>query len=79
MLSERRAAPRQIVKRPTKFQESPVVRDCVISDISDTGVRLVAPGGLVSDRFTLFDGGVVERRCVVIWRIGELVGARFEK
>ena len=79
MLKERRAAPRQIVNRPAKLQESPVVRDCIIGDIYDTGVRLVVPGGLASDQFTLFDGGVVERRCVVIWRIGELVGARFEK
>ena len=55
------------------------MHDCIIRDISDTGVRLVVPGGLCSDQFTLFDGGVVERRCVVIWRIGELVGARFEK
>lgn len=46
------------------------MRDCVIRDISDTGVRLVVPGGLASDQFTLFDGGVVERRGVVIWRIG---------
>ena len=79
MLKERRAAHRQIVNRPAKFQESPVVRDCIIRDISDTGVRLVVSGGLASDQFTLFDRGVVERLCVVIWRIGELVGARFEK
>ena len=55
------------------------MRDCMIRDISDTGVRLVVPSGLASDQFTLFDRNVVERRCVVIWRIGELVGARFEK
>ena len=46
------------------------MRDCMIRDISDTGVRLVVPGGLASDQFALFDGGIVERRCVVIWRIG---------
>ena len=79
MLKERRAAHRQIVNRPAKFQERPGVRDCIIRDISDTGVRLVVPGGLASDQFTLFERNVVERRCVVIWRIGELAGARFEK
>ena len=47
-----------------------------IRDISDTGVRLVVPGGLASDQFTIFDRDVVERRCVVIWRIGELVRCR---
>jgi hypothetical protein len=81
MLQERRGAVRQIVNRPAKFKEGPVtpVRDCKIRDISDTGVGLVVAGGLASDHFTLFDTGGVERRCIVIWRIGEVVGARFEK
>jgi hypothetical protein len=57
MLNDRRLSARKVVNRPAKFQESPVVRDCTIRDISDTGVRLVVPGGLVSDQFTLFDGG----------------------
>jgi len=55
------------------------MRECTIRDISSTGVRLVVPGGLASDQFTLFDEGAIERRCLVIWRLGELVGARFEK
>ncbi len=81
MLQERRGAVRQIVNRPAKFQVSPVtpVRECRIRDISDTGVRLVVADELASDHFTLYDTGGVERRCVVIWRLGEVVGARFEK
>jgi hypothetical protein len=79
MLNERRATARLTVNRPAKFQESPVVRECTIRDISSTGVRLVVPGGMASDQFTLFDGEAVEHRCLVIWRLGELVGARFEK
>jgi hypothetical protein len=79
MLNERRETVRHVVNRPAKFQESPVMRECTIRDISSTGARLVVPGGMASDQFTLFDGGTVERRCLVIWRLGELVGARFER
>ena len=55
------------------------MRECTIRDISSTGVKLVVPGGLAADQFTLFDGEAVEHRCLVIWRLGELVGARFAK
>jgi hypothetical protein len=79
MLNERRGTARLTVNRPARFQESPVMRECTIRDISSTGVRLVVPGGMASDQFTLFDGEAVEHRCSVIWRLGELVGARFEK
>jgi len=81
MLNERRADVRQNVNRPAKFQESPtaLIRDCTIREISGKGVRLVIPGGLASDKFTLFDSGAFRRRCMVIWRLGEVVGARFEK
>ena len=78
---KRRADVRQIVNRPAKFQESPtaLLRECTIRDISGKGVRLVVPGGLASNQFTLFDRGAVERRCIVIWRLGEVVGATVEK
>lgn len=79
MLSDRRETVRHVVNRPAKLQESPAMRECTIRDISDTGVKLVVPGGLASDEFTLFDGEAVEHRCLVIWRLGEVVGARFVK
>jgi PilZ domain len=79
MWNERRKSTREIVNRPARFQEHEIakVRRCTIRDISDSGVRLVVPDGLWSSQFTLFDGAPV--RCRVIWRLGELVGARFEK
>ena len=55
------------------------MRECTIRDISATGVKLVVPGGLAADQFTLFDGEAIEHRCLVIWRLDELIGARFEK
>lgn len=79
MLNDRREDVRLVVNRPAKLLESPAMRECTIRDISSTGVKLVVPGGLASDQFTLFEGEAVEHRCMVIWRIGELVGARFEK
>jgi hypothetical protein len=79
MLNDRRVAARHVVNRIAKLQESPGVRECTIRDISSTGVKLVVPGGLAADQFTLFDGEAVEHRCLVIWRLGELVGARFAK
>ena len=79
MLNDKRVAVRQVVNRTAKLQESPAVRECTIRDISARSVKLVVPGGLASDQFTLFDGEAIEHRCLVIWRLGELVGARFEK
>jgi hypothetical protein len=78
MLNDRREAERHVVNRPAKLLESPSVRECTIRDISGTGVKLVVPGGLASDQFTLFDGEAIEHRCLVIWRPDELIGARFE-
>jgi PilZ domain len=79
MLNDRRIAVRHVVNRPAKLLESPAARECTIRDISATGVKLVVPGGMASDQFTLFDGEAIEHRCSVIWRLGELVGARFVK
>ena len=78
MLNERRETVRHAVNRPAKFQESPVMRECTIRDI-EHGRAACRPRRNASDQFTLFDGGTVERRCLVIWRLGDLVGARFEK
>jgi hypothetical protein len=79
MLNDRRIAVRQVVNRSAKLQESPAIRECTIRDISATGVKLVVPGGLAADQFTLFDGEAIEHRFLVIWRLDELIGARFEK
>ena len=72
MLNDRRETVRHVVNRTAKLQESPAMRECTIRDISSTGVKLVVPGGLASDQFN-------EHRCLVIRRLGELVGARFDK
>jgi hypothetical protein len=79
MLNDRRENVRHVVNRAAKLQESPTVRECTIRDISSTGVKLVVPRGIASEQFTLFDGEAIEHQCLVIWRLGDLVGARFVK
>jgi hypothetical protein len=79
MSHDRRTSVREVVNRPAKLCESEAAaaRACMIRDFSQNGVRLYVPGGLTSDRFTLFDRAPLS--CRVVWRLGELVGARFEK
>jgi hypothetical protein len=54
-----------------------LARDCLITDISDGGVRLYAEDGEIADRFTLWLTGGVRRECRVAWRLGHEVGAEF--
>ena len=55
-------------------------RDCLITDISDGGVRLHAEGFDVPDEFVLLlDGDLKsrERAYKVVWRLGYEIGAKF--
>jgi hypothetical protein len=54
-------------------------RDCLVTDVSDGGVRLHAEGVDVPDNFILLFGrdGHTKRECRVIWRLGHEVGAEF--
>ncbi|HXW49923.1 MAG TPA: PilZ domain-containing protein [Xanthobacteraceae bacterium] len=78
MPHERRTNPREVVNRPAKLREgeAAAVRACMIRDFSESGVRLYIPGGLTSDQFTLIDRAPLS--CRVVWRLGELIGARFD-
>jgi PilZ domain len=53
--------------------------ECRVHDVSDTGVCLEVGALAVPKVFGLSftAGGEVKRVCVLIWRRGELVGARF--
>jgi hypothetical protein len=51
-------------------------RDCLVTDISDVGVRLNAEGLDVPDEFVLLlstDGVVRQSTCKVVWRRGDEV------
>jgi hypothetical protein len=78
MLANRRKRARRSWVRAAKIQASGAtrLRDCLIIEISDSGVRLQAASGRITNRFTLLLAGG-RRECRVIWRTGNEVGAEF--
>jgi hypothetical protein len=77
---ERRGAQRYTLDRFAKLQvPGSLPRDCLIVDISDSGVRIHAEQFDVPDEFLiLISGARQERReCRVVWRLGFEVGAEF--
>jgi hypothetical protein len=82
MFTEKRRSQRRVLSRHAKVQVSggALPRDCLVSDMSEGGVRLHVEGIEVPDRFILFidDGnGSRPRHCAVVWRLGYELGARF--
>jgi hypothetical protein len=82
-VEERRRSRRRHINRVAKmaFGSGTLPRDCLISDISDGGVRLHVEGFDVLDDFILVltgdDIGAKERIYRVVWRIGYEIGAKF--
>ncbi len=79
---ERRRAARRRQYRAAKIQsgDGNPARDCLVIDMSDTGVRLHVAGLDVPDEFVLLLSGdriVQESTYRVIWRFGDEVGAEF--
>ncbi len=58
---------------------SPFLRDCMITDVSDGGVRLYVEGMEVPDDFALYFGEAADERrmCRVVWRLGREIGVAF--
>lgn len=83
MRMERRKSHRRAVSIPARIEitiGSPP-RDCLVTDLSDGGVRLFIEATEVPDRFVLWfsaDGRSARPRdCTVVWRLGYEIGARF--
>jgi len=82
-VEERRRSRRREINRVAKIQFSSgtLPRDCLITDISDGGVRLHVEGFDVPDDFILLlsgdDIGAKERIYRVVWRLGHEIGAKF--
>jgi hypothetical protein len=80
---ERRRSRRRQINRVAKIQfgSGTLPRDCLITDISDGGVRLHVEGFDVPDDFVLLltgdDIGAKERIYRVVWRLGYEIGAKF--
>jgi hypothetical protein len=83
MFRDRRQSARRAINRIAKIQVggSALPRDCLITNISEGGVRLHVEGYEVPDRFllTLQGEGVGPRPldCQVIWRLGCELGVQF--
>jgi len=80
--SERRRSERRVLNRLAKIQfNGALPRDCLVTDISDGGVRLHVEGFEVPDEFVLMLSGegiaTKERAYEVVWRLGYEIGARF--
>jgi PilZ domain len=80
---ERRRSRRRLLNRMAKIQlvSGALPRDCLITDISDAGVRLHVEGFDVPDEFVLLLSGEglngKEHAYRVIWRLGYEIGAEF--
>lgn len=81
MTRERRKTERYAVRGAAKIHlsGSPFLRDCLVTDVSDGGVRLYIEGIEVPDEFGLYFGDATgERRpCRVVWRLGFEIGVAF--
>jgi hypothetical protein len=82
-MTDKRRSKRKTISRHAKIQFSggSLPRDCLITDISEGGVRLHVEGVDVPDQFVLLltDGGgdTRPRDCSVVWRLGLELGAKF--
>ena len=82
-VEERRSSRRRQINRVAKIQfgSGSLPRDCLITDISDGGVRLHVEGFEVPDDFVLLlsgdDVAAKERAYKVVWRLGYEIGAKF--
>ena len=82
MPEERRRSPRRRLYRAAKIKVGVgiLVHDCILIDISDSGVQLHVRGFDVPNEFVLLlsgDGVVRESTYKVVWRRGHEVGAEF--
>jgi hypothetical protein len=81
MLKDRRKAQRQAINRIAKIfvGADALPRDCLLTDISDGGVRLHVEGTAVPDQFGIMvqTDPPMRRQCTVMWRLGYEIGAQF--
>jgi hypothetical protein len=79
---DRRRAPRELINRAAQIRLDPDAppRNCTITDISASGVRLKVDGLDVPDEFVLLiTGHGVRKECSyrVVWRMENEIGASF--
>ena len=79
MLMNRRASERRECRRVAKIQfgTGSLPRDCMITDISAGGVKVIAEHLEIPPEFTLILSSGGPRQCRLAWRIGCEFGAQF--
>ena len=82
MIQENRKSRRRAISRFAKIHigSGALPRECLVTNISDGGVRLHVEGLEVPEAFVLVldDGsGARPRDCKVVWRLGYELGAKF--
>jgi hypothetical protein len=79
MLANRRRSERRLCRRVAKIQfgTGSLPRDCMITDVSDGGVKVVAEYLDIPAEFTITLSTGDSRQCRLAWRIGCEFGAQF--
>src|SRR4029079_16577314 len=80
MLANRRRSERRVCRSFAKIQFATggLARDCMITDVSDGGVKIIADYPEIPPEFTvIFSTGQRPRACKMAWRIGGELGAQF--
>ena len=79
MFADRRRAARIKLNSGARVQPKgdPRPRECVVTDISETGVRLYIEMVELPDLFVLSMPEKEPRNCRVVWRLGNEIGAEF--
>jgi hypothetical protein len=79
MQKDRRKQQRLVINRVATFrtERSTLPRECLITDLSESGARLFSEDNTVPDQFDLTIADNLARRCQVIWRLGGEIGVEF--
>jgi len=79
MLANRRRSERRICRSFAKIQfgTGGLPRDCMITDVSDGGVKIIAEYPEIPAEFTVIFSTGQPRQCRLAWRIGCELGAQF--
>lgn len=80
-MKDKRKSPRRAISRLAKIEVGSLLCGCLVTDISEDGVRLYVEGVAVPETFVLLDtddiGCIQPRDCQVVWRLGHELGAKF--
>jgi hypothetical protein len=79
MLANRRSSERRLCRRVAKIQfgTGSLPRDCMITDVSAGGVKIIAEHLDIPAEFTIILSDSSPRQCRLAWRIGCEFGAQF--